>query len=573
MLKSVVFFLFVLICTSATVFAGDIDQPARSKNKKQHPGKPATPVASFVSSNIRFVKDSARAFVASQKWETVAWKGEKVHTQILVDVASDLSNLSVKALPLTGKNGKTLPVNTGFVRFVITDEFGDGCGGRKPGDFDSSYAADPIDIVSEGPVKKGMQPVWLSVSVPQDAEPGVYKGIINVIAGSKKNQLHYTVTVINRVLPPASQWSFDLDFWQHPAAIARVHNVKLWSREHYAFMKPYYTLLASAGQKNITTSIINEPWNHQTYDDFPGLIKWTKKADGSWSYDYTLFDEYVEFVMSCGITKRINCYSMVPWELSFPYFDEATQKETFIKAQTGSPEYNAFWKVMLVDFTAHLKSKGWFEKTTIAMDERPMKDMQAVIALLREVDPGWKIALAGDYHPEIENDIFEYCVASRWQYPSDVSLRRRSAGKPTTFYTCCVEAYPNGFTFSPPAEHVFVGWYAAANDFTGYLRWAYNSWVKDPLKDSRFHNWPAGDTYQVYPGPLTSIRFEKLIEGIQDFEKIQILLKEWKGNGQSKELIALGKVLDQFKIEALKTNDAASMVENAKKIINQPKTY
>ena len=35
----------------------------------------------------------------------------------------------------------------------------------------------------------------------------------------------------------------------------RVHNVPLWSGQHYAHMKPYYTMLASAGQKNITASM------------------------------------------------------------------------------------------------------------------------------------------------------------------------------------------------------------------------------------------------------------------------------------------------------------------------------
>ena len=66
-----------------------------------------------------------------------------------------------------------------------------------------------------------------------------------------------------------------------------------------------------------------------------------------------------------------------------------------------------------------------------------------------------------------------------------------------------------------------------AAGFTGYLRWAYNNWVKDPLRDSRFRTWPAGDLYQIYPGPRTSIRFEKFIEGIQDFEKIRILREEF----------------------------------------------
>lgn len=53
----------------------------------------------------------------------------------------------------------------------------------------------------------------------------------------------------------------------------------------------------------------------------------------------------------------------------------------------------------------------------------------------------------------------------------------------------------------------------------GFLRWAYKSWPQTPLADSRFTAWPAGDTYQFYPGPLSSIRFEKLMEGIQDFER------------------------------------------------------
>ncbi len=33
--------------------------------------------------------------------------------------------------------------------------------------------------------------------------------------------------------------------------------------------------------------------------------------------------------------------------------------------------------------------------------------------------------------------------------------------------------------------------------------------------------WPAGDTFLVYPGADSSIRFEKLREGIVDYEKIR----------------------------------------------------
>ena len=120
----------------------------------------------------------------------------------------------------------------------------------------------------------------------------------------------------------------------------------------------------------------------------------------------------------------------------------------------------------------------------------------------------------------------------------------------------------------PPAEQAWIGWYAAAQGFTGYLRWAYNSWVQHPVQDSRFRTWPAGDTYQIYPGPLTSIRFEKLVEGIQAFEKVRLLRREFSRTGNQAKLAELDKVLAEFELEKLKSSPAAQMVEKAKSAIN-----
>ncbi len=103
----------------------------------------------------------------------------------------------------------------------------------------------------------------------------------------------------------------------------------------------------------------------------------------------------------------------------------------------------------------------------------------------------------------------------------------------------------------------------------GFLRWAYNSWTKDPLHDSRFITWPAGDTYQVYPGPLTSIRFEKLIEGIQDFEKINWLRKKYQQENNTVKLNELEAALATFKIEKLSNETAQKMVEEYKYLLNE----
>ncbi|MBX3239424.1 MAG: DUF4091 domain-containing protein [Chitinophagaceae bacterium] len=528
---------------------------------------------SFATGSIRFPQELPPDIKQNNTWQATAWKNEKVHTQIVVWSKNGSSDITVTAGDLEDDKGNTISssnITAGFVQYVMTDEFRDGCGYRKSVDFDSSMVADIINtsLPSATIAKNTTQPVWLSIRVPADAKGGNYKATVAVNAG-EKYELQVALTVIDRTLPAPKDWTFRLDYWQHPAAIARVHDLPLWSDAHFEKMREYYTMLANAGQKIITAGIVDEPWGHQTYDDYPSLIRWTKKRDGNWSFDYSLFDKYIAFVMSCGISERINCYSMVPWKIAFKYYDEALAKDTVFTGAIGTPEYNAFWHTMLVDFTGHLKKKGWFGITTIAMDERPMDAMLSVIELLKTVDPDWKISLAGDYHPEIEKDIYDYCVASRWVFPDNVLQDRKQSGKASTWYTCCTEKYPNMFTFSPPDESVWAGWYTAATGMDGFLRWAYNSWTATPLQDSRFTAWPAGDTYQVYPGPLTSIRFEKIIEGIQDFEKINLLRKLYKDNNETAKLGRLEEVLKSFVIERLAEVSAQQMVEQAKPLLNE----
>src|SRR6185369_17635203 len=114
--------------------------------------------------------------------------------------------------------------------------------------FDSSIVEDVLDITSNLHVNaNNVQPVWLSVKIPQDATPGLYNGTITITA-DKTYTLPYSILVKDHILPEPSEWAFDLDLWQHPAAIARVHNVPLWSEKHFEYMKAYYTMLAQAGQ-------------------------------------------------------------------------------------------------------------------------------------------------------------------------------------------------------------------------------------------------------------------------------------------------------------------------------------
>lgn len=533
---------------------------------------------SWATSNMRYAKFVIPQTKKSLVWNTIAWRGERVNGQALLWSSEELRNVTLEASTL--KCGSAVipveAVKASFVRYVMTDEYsneakGSGCGARPDKSvFDSSIVEDVIDPVKALDVQAcSTRPIWVNVWVPQSAKAGIYIGVITVKGENlKPMKLQIAVNVKNRVLPLPKDWKFHLDLWQNPYSVARYENVPLWSKEHFDAMRPVMKELADAGQKVITASIIYKPWNGQTEDYFSSMIGHTKHLDGSWTYDYTVFDKWVEFMMSVGIDQQINCYTMIPWALSFDYFDEASNEIKFVNAKPGDPAYEAYWLPFLKDFASHLRTKGWFGKTAIAMDERGLEAMKEAIKVIRKADTDWKIALAGSYHKEIEPELYDLCLGIGGNFPPEVKAAREKRGQVSTYYTCCSTNFPNEFTFSPPAEAVWAMWNAAALNFDGFLRWAYNSWTKDPLLDSRFRSFAAGDCYQVYPGGRSSIRMEKMVEGIQDFEKIRLLRDEFKAKGQVDKLKKLNAVVSLFTLENASKHSAEEAVEMARSVLN-----
>ncbi|MCQ2143089.1 MAG: DUF4091 domain-containing protein, partial [Bacteroidales bacterium] len=367
--------------------------------------------------------------------------------------------------------------------------------------------------------------VWLEVSVPAGTPKGLYKGRVSVKYDGTVKTLPLEIMVSDHVLPAPSEWSFHLDLWQNPYAVARYYDVPLWSKEHFDAMRPTMEMYAAAGGKVITASIIQQPWNCQTYAPFESMIAKMKRIDGSWSYDYEVFDRWIEFMMSCGVKEQIDCYTLVPWTYRFDYYDCATNSVKYVQCEPKEAPYRELILPFLKDFAAHLKAKGWFDITCIAMDERPVDQMKAALAVLKEADPGFRIAGAANYSiaSSEASMVYDMSVGYNYDLIAGAPLEaRRAAGQKLTFYTCCAPERPNTFTFSPAAESAMIGWHAAAVGYDGYLRWAWCSWPEDPMNDSRFGPWAAGDTYIVYPG-APSIRYERLVEGIQAFEKVRIL--------------------------------------------------
>ncbi len=384
----------------------------------------------------------------------------------------------------------------------------------------------------------------------------------------------FQLEVLPQVLPPPSEWHFHLDLWQHPLAIARMYQLEPWSPEHWEIMRPYAKMLADAGQKVITAAVIEKPWGTQTEWGFESMIKWTKNTDGSWAFDYTIFDNYVQFMMDMGVDRQISCYSLIPWTEELIYFNESASQNDTVNIKPGSPAFVEMWTPFLKDFSIHLEEKGWDKITVFAMDERNEEDMQNMLRMMEEVAPDIGIALADSHgayklFPKKVKDL-SVSYTNVTTEPGDIELRR-SMGYPTTYYVCCVDEFPNTFTFSPPVDAVYLGWYAIAAGYDGLLRWSFTSWVRDPLHDSRFRSWPAGDTYLVYPGARSSIRYERQVEGIQDAEKIRILRTAFENEDTETsrvKLMLLNEMLSRFN-QIGRPENAEALMQQGKKLLEE----
>ncbi|MEG1634763.1 MAG: DUF4091 domain-containing protein [Rikenellaceae bacterium] len=532
------------------------------------------------STDVRYSKEVAYNKSKETAKTLTAWRGERVSAQFVISAKEALNDVTYKISDFVNARNKSVigsdAIYSGFVRYVMTDEANEdgesACGVRTDHTkWDSTLVADPIDqhLKSLSMPAMTSNGVWVRVWVPQSVESGAYKGTIDVLSGGKLlKKLTLTINVIDRTLPMPDQWAYHLDLWQNPFSIARYHGTELWSKEHFDAMRPYMKMINDMGVKVITTSIMHWPWNAQTYDPYETMVTWVKKADGTWWFDYTVFDKWVEFAMECGITEQIACYSMIPWRLSYQYFDQATNTLKFSETKPGDAEFADMWGSMLKSFAAHLKEKGWFDKTCISIDERPLDVMQKTFKVIRSADKDFKVSLAGSHHKELMGELYDYSINQRARYTEQEKAMRKELGLLTTYYTCCAEAYPNNFTFSPPSESEWLALHAAKENLDGYLRWNTTHWPKEPLLDSRFDTWAGGDTYIIYPGARSSIRVERMNDGAQSFEKIRILRDEFSKNGDKKSLDKLNDALKQIDEKILKTDRTPTTVTNVHNLLN-----
>ena len=466
----------------------------------------------------------------NHSWSAVAWRAERVHAQVLVWSKTPLSQLRADPAPLSAPDGRTIPATAMRIRFVryVVSELPPGSRSAQCSEIDQQSAHLVPDVLetSERFNVPGSttRPVWITIDVPRDTGPGAYKGTVRLKAENGFDRaLTLQLEVQGGTVPPPADWSFRVDFWQNPWAVAQQHQVVPWSEAHLAVLRPHLRTLADMGQTYVSAYVTHSPWNDDTYVPDGTMVQWIRQPDGSFTFDYRIFDTYVELAISCGIDDAISCFTLLPWGGRVRYLDGATGDYVWANWATDSPEYEKFWKGFLADLRKHLTQRGWFRKTYLEVNERSLEDTLRAVKIARADSPEWKLTYAGNYHAEFVESIDDLCTVLGSETPGPELATRRKRGQTSTFYVCCVPAFPNDFPFSPPVENVWMGWHAAAKGMDGFLRWAWDSWPANPVLDSRHVRFPAGDTFLVYPGSLASVRMELIRQGVVDFEKIRIV--------------------------------------------------
>lgn len=528
---------------------------------------------SWASKDVHYAQTERPVMRAKSDTLIKAWRGERVGVEAVVYAAQKQGALQVRLTPWR-KGGATIAASQGearFINYVTTDNF-QYCG-YHPNNLTPYQVADVIDLDVPQTAEEGTtHPVWCTLEVPADADAGVYSTRLEVTDAQTHKvlkRLNLKIEVNARTLPSPAEQKFHVDFWQQPYAVSRYNDVPRWSQAHLDALRPYLKLLARSGQKVVSAILFYEPWGDQSHDKFSAMVRTTRTKSGEWQYDYTVFDQWVKLCEECGISEQINCFSMVPWDMSFRYYDEAQGKEVDLKTTTSSAEYKALWTAFLKSFAAHLKQQGWYDKTCIAMDERGLNNMLDAYRVAQEAVPGIKMALAGTHHKELVDKLYDYCIGFGEHFTDDELAARKARGWKSTTYTCCSNTEPNLFSNSLPAEAAYLPVFCVANKFEGYLHWSWMNWADNPLSDTRFRLFAPGDTYLIYPGPRSSVRYERFIEGVAMAEKVRILREEYAAKGNNAALDALNKQVEAFAPAGIPTGQtAAGMVNALQQLLN-----
>jgi hypothetical protein len=470
-----------------------------------------------VSTMVKVFRDEPLPAAAAPAAEVALARGEIEGVQIAIAAGQqDLKGVRVTVGELRGPGGAPLPakcVSWNVVGYVQTN---------VPRPYETTkvgYWPDPL--LPPGPFDVGhgqVQPIWLNVSVPPGTPAGLYEGAVTVDAGdAQARQVPLRVRV----------WDFDLPrsghlktlCWMDPQTILHFHGLADMDAPGAVDLVKRYAALSLRNRLGPGGTIgCGFNWDRPQWP--------VRKADGK--YDFAQAEAMLQFAFDGGM----NCFllAVVP-----------------NLKRTGWAEYSPEWKLdfrdLVSNYLAFLRTKGWDQQAYVDnFSDAPRACWPLVkesYQVIKGIDPKCRVI---QWLNEPEGVAALAGFADAWgvyvaQYDRTGAAELRKAGQEVWWSVCLFpKDHPNLFIDYPAIDARILGWLSWKYGLSGFAYWSTVSWGKANTLGDAGHRWPetpwqtdrfAGDGYLCYPGPdrtpLSSVRFENLRDGIEDYEYLWLL--------------------------------------------------
>jgi len=414
---------------------------------------------------------------------------------------------------------------------------------------------------------------WVNVYVPINTTPGLYTGVIKIeIEENDSIEVPYSVMVWNFELPikPALKTAFgftpeSVEAWTPDMANKDIQSL---TDEYLKYMLRHRTSpkalfhsemsLTKAAMKEagyISGKVLSSPTAAvpSNIDFFhPRQIL---KKDGSIVLDFEKFDNLVEKYLPLGLNSFIagNRYwdacatqSAVPTEKDLPkrkymlwVYDEELGKERPLYLAVLSDDYKRVMTSVFRQWQDHLEEKGWLDMGYAYIVDEPRVNKSNLISeiygIAKNAAPDIPLMVTHKPSVSIENvDIF--CPTFHQCSPNLLEEMGRQ-GQEMWYYVCNVPQRPFGnfLLWQQAIEHRILFWQTFKYSGTGFLYWEIAYWKnEDPwagFKGKAFsHSMDGSLVYPGEDGPVGSIRYEIIREGIEDYDYLILLKKAVAAN-------------------------------------------
>ncbi|MDD4891594.1 MAG: DUF6067 family protein [Phycisphaerae bacterium] len=371
----------------------------------------------------------------------VGAKGGVYSGQVVISSPEPLTEIKVTVADLKAdKGGGVIPASAVQVRYALLDGIGDYW--REP-TFDGLDAAPPEEVKPHAKATfMAVQPIWVTVRVPRDAQPGQYASQVTVsVKGLGERAAPLQLKVHDWTIPEPKDFATEPGFTQSPESVAMQYQAPLWSDKHFALLAQSLQLLGEVGTKAVYITAIAKT----NFGNDHGMVRWVKQADGSLKPDFAIVEKYLDLVVKhMGAVPVVVFYA---WDIdlgSTMFYAKTQVSDENIKGATvsvldpktnelsyttapkpGTPESQAFWKPAFDGMREVLKKRG-LEKSFLVGTASDMRPNKLIVGDFKAVAPDvpWACCSHG-FANELQGQPTRY-VASVWGSgrPTDPAKKR-----------------------------------------------------------------------------------------------------------------------------------------------------